>query len=381
MDDTTIFSFETTQPLISELRQQLPRVGDLLGTSADNLAIVDYDRWPKEYMGTDWRDRVLSTHGPLPDMPMLQRKRSQKSGPVGIGMCIYQNRLDETLKYIIATMIGSNGDENFLIVPKDKLFRLKRNAKRLNKESSQITEKPILGEGLLEEVVQNTVGFLLKAKEIEKFGVKIKRGIVLDGSPGNGKTMLCRYVQKLCSQNGISWGVVTSSDIDDAYEDKFLSDLFQMYTVTFFDDIDVAYMDRKKGNGKMACSLLTAMDGMSEKGHLIRIFTTNEPVSELDPAFTRPGRIDKCITLEKPTLKLRRQLVETVWPKEITQNIDVESLLNDSADFSFAELEAIRTFLVTNKTLGDGTWDLKRAFDEFNARRAEKKRRGTRAGF
>jgi hypothetical protein len=58
-----------------------------------------------------------------------------------------------------------------------------------------------------------------------------------------------------------------------------------MYTVKFFDDIDVAYLDRKKGNGKMACSMLTAMDGMREDENLVRIFTTNEPVEELDPAF------------------------------------------------------------------------------------------------
>ena len=71
-------------------------------------------------------------------------------------------------------------------------------------------------------------------------------------------------------------------------------------------------MDRGKGNGKMACSLLTAMDGMSEGGHLVRIFTTNESVEELDPAFTRPGRIDRCITLDKPDQDLRRQLIQTL---------------------------------------------------------------------
>jgi hypothetical protein len=60
----------------------------------------------------------------------------------------------------------------------------------------------------------------------------------------------------------------------------------------------------------------------------------------------------------------------------------MEKLILKSAEFSFAELEAIRTFLVTNKTLGDGKWDLDRAFDEFNARRAsEKKRRGKGVGF
>jgi ATP-dependent 26S proteasome regulatory subunit len=93
-------------------------------------------------------------------------------------------------------------------------------------------------------------------------------------------------------------------------------------------------------------------------------------------AFTpRPGRIDKCITLENPTETLRRKLVETVWPEDIRNAIDVADLMQRSDGYSFAELEAIRTFLVTNKTLGSGTWDLNRAFDEFESRRAEKKRK------
>lgn len=382
MEDRQVLSFDTTQPLLSELRQQLPRIASLIGAKVEQVAIFDREYWNAEYMNTDWRDQVISTDGFLDGLPLIQQGRSQRKGPVGVGVTIYRNRLDTDLKYAIAIMLGNRGEEiSYLIVPKHKVFRLKRNTTRLNKESNQINEKPILPDGILDEVVQNTVGFILKAKEIEKYGVKIKRGIILDGPPGNGKTMLCRYIQKLCSQNNISWETVTSADIDDAYEDKWLNELFQRSTVTFFDDIDVGYMDRTKGDGKMACSLLTAMDGMSEIGHLVRIFTTNEPVSSLDAAFTRPGRIDKCITLQNPSESLRRKLITTVWPKDIQDNIDLDRLIKDSDDYSFAELEAIRTFLVTNKTLGNGTWDLKRAFEEFNARRAETKRKGHGAGF
>ena len=242
---------------------------------------------------------------------------------------------------------------------------------RLNKLANKNDKAPLLPPGVLDDVVKNTIGFLKNSKKIEKYGVKIKRGIILDGPPGNGKTMICRYIQKLCSQNSIRWGVVTSADIDKAYHDRNLSDLFQSYTVTFFDDIDVAYMDRTRGNGKMACSLLTAMDGITESEHLVRIFTTNESVESLDPVFTRPGRIDRCITISKPSAELRRRLVLEVWPKEISENIDVDFTVEQSNDFSFAELEAIRTFLVTNKVLGDGTWDVDRAFEEFDERKKE----------
>jgi len=122
------------------------------------------------------------------------------------------------------------------------------------------------------------------------------------------------------------------------------------------------------------------MDGMNESGHLVRIFTTNEEVKDLDKAFTRPGRIDKFMTIRKPTQDMVRRLIDT-WPKEIQENINIDTAVEMSNGFSFAEVEAIRTFLVGNKVLGDGTWDLDSAFEEFNERREEdKERRGVGFG-
>jgi hypothetical protein len=343
--------------------------------SADNLHLLDHDWLPREYMNGKWRDPIVAHTGLLLDMPHIQKKRLQNPGRVGYGIYIFKNRIDPNLKYAVYCTQDGGWDKNFLIVAKGKLFRLQRIAYQLNKLASQITNPPFLKEGLLDAIVQNTIGFLLKAKEIEKYGVKIKRGIILDGPPGNGKTMLCRYIQKLCSQNSINWGTITSSDIDEAYSKSDLNGLFTSYTVSFFDDIDISYMDRTKGNGKMACSLLTAMDGMYEGGHLVRIFTTNEEVKDLDKAFTRPGRIDKIVTLDPPGANLRQQLIES-WPDEITNAIDVELCVQESDSFSFAELEAIRTFLVTNRILGDGTWSLDGAFDEFKERSIENKKLG-----
>ena len=371
MDDTKIIAFDTTQPIWSEMERQLPRMADMLGVRKDDLKVMDYDWFPQEYMTSKFRDKVVDVTGVLPGLPFIQKRRLQSSGSTGYGIFLFENYLDPTIKYILYTVKSGDGwDVTYLIIPEGKLYQLKRNAVTLNKLASHKLNPPVLEEGLLEDVVQNTVGFLLRAKDIEKYGVKIKRGIILDGAPGNGKTMLCRYIQKLCSQNSIRWGTVTSADIDQAYADKELNQLFSRWPVTFFDDIDVGYMDRSKGNGKMACSLLTAMDGMYDAGHLVRVFTTNEEVKDLDRAFTRPGRIDKFITIKSPTPEMIKRLLLT-WPQEIQDNINIDTAVERSKEFSFAEVEAIRTFLVGNKILGDGTWDLDGAFEEFNERREE----------
>lgn len=379
-DKVQLIASESSQYLMSEMRRQLPRIAAMIGTTADNLKVCDYNWFPHEYMTSSFRDPVIETSGVLEGLPMIQRRRLQMPGQVGVGIFIHRSHLSPELKYALYVVRGPMWEETYIICKKGDLYQLKRNALKLNKSSSEIKQAPILADGLLEEIVQNTIGFLLRAREIEKFGVKIKRGVILDGPPGNGKTMACRYIQKLCAQHGIRWGIITSADIDEAYSEKSLSDLFQTYTVSFFDDIDISYMDRSKGNGKMACSLLTAMDGMYDGGHLVRIFTTNEQVDGLDKAFTRPGRIDKCITIELPDEELREKLVNS-WPAEILENIEISELIEKSDGFSFAELEAIRTFLVTNKILGDGNWDLSKAFDEYNERRAENKKGRRRVGF
>lgn len=378
-DGINIVAQESNQPFCSELKRQLPRMAEMLGESPDNVHVLDYSWFPQEYMNTPFRDHIVAKAGVLEGLPNIEKRALQAPGRVGYGIYIFENRLDPNIKYALFCARGQQWDETYLVVAKGKLFRLKRNALQLNKLCNQELHPPILRDGLLDEIVRNTVGFLMMAKEIEKYGVKIKRGVILDGPPGNGKTMVCRYIQKLCSQNSIDWGVITSADIDEAYHDKELNQLFVRYTVTFFDDIDVGYMDRNKGQGKMACSLLTAMDGMHEGGHLVRIFTTNESTKDLDKAFTRPGRIDRLITLDKPDASLRRRLLET-WPQEILDAIDVDDCVRSSNDFSFAELEAIRTFLVTNRLLGDGTWNLDAAFAEFDERRAENKKLGVGFG-
>lgn len=368
---------------IEDLRSRMNFIAGLL--QCTDLHVYAYAQWPKSYMLTDNRDRVVSTHGLAEGIPFIREKANHSKTTsfrmLGCGTVLYETKAEPKLRYVLYnTFTEDSGDEyQYLVCRKQDAFKLLRMAHRLHKLSHDTAHPPVLEDGVLDDFVQNTVGFISKAREIEKFGVRIKRGIILDGPPGNGKTMLCRYIQRLCAQRDISYGTVTSAEMDAAYERKELGDLFSEFDITFFDDIDVAYMDRTRGRANMACSLLTAMDGMQDSQHAVRIFTTNELVGDLDEAFTRPGRIDKCITLNKPDQTLRRRLVATVWPKEITDHINVDHVIERSEGFSFAELESVRTFLVTNHVLGNGQWDLEKALGELAKRRSEKK--ANKAGF
>ncbi len=324
------------------------------------------------------RDTILSVVGISDNVPVLNvgALHTGKSLPYGYIrlLCrkhqnVYTTASQEEIDYVILhTKDNQSNSQKVIISRKGQLWKIKRHLIAVEKTFNK-KHTPILRENLVNEVITNTIGFLLRRKEIAQYGVRIRRGLLLDGPPGNGKTMLCRYIQELCTDNAIDWGIVTSSALDHAYQNNELNTLFQTFTVTFFDDVDISYLDRGSGNGKMACSILSAMDGMDQKSDVVRIFTTNEKIDKLDKAFTRPGRIDCTFTINKPDASLRRKLVES-WPEEMISHIDIDALIIQSDDFSFAELEAIRSNLVTNFIFNQ-EWNLNKAFKDFSARREE----------
>jgi len=356
-------------PSFSEVQHVVPCAAKMLGIGIEEVKILEGWSFPSYHMITDYMDHPMNTQGLFDEMPFVQvRGLHNKHGSPGFGMILYECRLNRNLKYIFYHTKDNKGyADTYVFCKAGDLWKIMRNCRKMAK-LAQKNEPPVLKKGLLDDVIQSSIHFLLNSKEVEKYGVRIKRGLLLDGPPGNGKTMACRYIQRLCTDKNIDWGVVTASDIDRAYNDNNMDDLFNRYTVTFFDDIDISYLSRKEGAGKISCSILTAMDGMSENHHCVRIFTTNEKIDSLDAAFVRPGRIDRRFTFDKPDTKLRRELL-TVWPEEIIEGIGGETgckeLVARSRNFSFAEMEAIRANLVTNFLFGEFAWNLPKAFEDF----------------
>ena len=352
------FSFSTHD----ELRNALPSIAELLDTNCDNLRICVWDSRYIYSADTKRKDRIIKTIGYNGLPPIVERKRHLGVG-IGnyIGISLHE-AYNSNLRYVsFVTKTFENYNAVFFICKIGDLYRLQRHALKLRRGVERT--KPILKDGMLESIISHSIEFLSNSRKIEKYGVRIKRGILLDGPPGNGKSMACRYIQQLCDENNIDWGIISASDLEEAFAKGKLDSLFSSYTVSFFDDIDISYLNRKgSGDGKMACALLTAMDGLRDQGHVIRFFTTNEGIENMDDAFVRPGRIDCRYTFTRPDSSLVKRLVLS-WPKEIIDNIDLEEAIAGCKGWSFAEIEAIRTNLVTNFVFGNKVWDLKLALN------------------
>lgn len=207
---------------------------------------------------------------------------------------------------------------------------------------------------------ENTVGFLRHGHaELARYDVTPKRGVLLLGDPGNGKTMACRWLAAECRSNGLEWKAVTAEEYDTARADRNVPSLFQLESpgIILFDDFDTALRDRQTfGETDKHATFLSELDGLRQKSGIVFLFTSNAAAPDLDPAMRRPGRIDVVIEFPRPDASLRRRLIVERWHAEIQAGVDLAALVAETDGFSFAELEEVRKLLVLRR-LDNGVWD------------------------
>lgn len=223
---------------------------------------------------------------------------------------------------------------------------------RISKMVMKEVLPPILPQGMLNEIYENSIGFLLKGKEEKnkyaKYDIPYKRGILLCGKPGCGKTMSCKWLRSLAMQNDFHHKVITLTDYEEAKQHGHMRNLFSMPKgnpgIIFFDDMDVMVKDRNQNGHHDLMNFLTHLDGINPNEGVVYVFTTNY-LKELDEAFVRPGRIDLFLTFNSPPAKLRKQFVEQRFHDDLKQFVSVDDLVERTKDYSFAEVEEVRKLL------------------------------------
>jgi len=370
-------NFLPTSMLLT-MQYNRPRIAEILGANVDDIEYTIRDCVRESVAISESRDPIISTHGLTEELGFARiSNRRGLHAPLnwaGIGIQVYETRgLEQPIKYaMLCFHTPSGGYEGILATRKGDYFRLVRHWKRVIAKNTEM-EPPVLPDGVLEDILKNSVEFLTKKKKIASFGVNVRRGIVLSGPPGNGKSMVCRYLKSICNKNHIYHRTIRAGEIQNAYAENVLESLFSDNGIIFLDDIDISFFSRRTGgsNDKMACALLAAMDGVETTGNSIRIFTTNEHLSDMDEAFRRPGRIDKVYHFKKPTNEGIRRLLES-WPKEMLEGIDIEEAVKMCEGHSFAEVDAIRANMVTNHIIDEKPWDFRTAHEEMSQNQEEK---------
>jgi cell division protease FtsH len=263
---------------------------------------------------------------------------------------------------------------DFVAVDRADYTRLYRIALRCRRDSEPPSNAPVLPGDQLDLLWKNTIGYLEgpNLKQIKAYGGRPRRGVLLTGSPGNGKTMACRWLWEACRQRRWDYRLVTPDNYRQARAHDSIEELFSVDRrgIVFFDDMDLALRDRETVHEtEDQAVFLSALDGINVHEGVVFVFTTNCSLDLIDRAFKRPGRIDVVLHFKPPDNRLRRQLIQR-WHEDIRQHLDLEVAVDSTDGFSFAEIEELKNLLVMHY-MDTGLWDWDWALKQFDINRSE----------
>lgn len=164
--------------------------------------------------------------------------------------------------------------------------------------------------------ISSSVDNILKnINEFKEFGISIKRGIILHGDPGTGKTQICRAIAR---QVNCSVLYVLPRDFSsDKGGVKRLAGMAKDLApcVLIIEDIDFIASDRNLGSSGMVIELMNYLDGLEYFGDIITVATTNH-ISIIENAVkNRPGRFDRIVEIGKPEKNEREKMIRSFTKK------------------------------------------------------------------
>jgi cell division protease FtsH len=226
----------------------------------------------------------------------------------------------------------------------------KSRAKLHTDEKTRVTFADVAGADEVKEELEEVVEFLKYPKKFTELGAKIPKGVLLFGPPGTGKTLLARAV---AGEAGVPFFSISGSDFVEMFVGvgaARVRDLFEQAKknapcIVFVDEIDAVGRQRGAGLGgghdereQTLNQLLVEMDGFNVNEGIIIIAATNRP-DILDPALLRPGRFDRQITVDRPDVKGREEILKVhVRGKPLAENVDLGVLARGTPGFTGADL-------------------------------------------
>lgn len=245
------------------------------------------------------------------------------------------------MMYFMRQMMGAN----------NKAMQFgKTNAKTTPATRPKVKFKDVAGIDEAVEELEEVRDFLADPERFRKLGAKIPRGVLLVGPPGTGKTLLAKAV---AGEAGVPFFTISGSEFVEMFvgvgasrvRDLFKNAKEQAPAIIFIDEIDAVGRQRGAGLGgghdereQTLNQLLVEMDGFEESESVILIAATNRP-DALDPALLRPGRFDRQITVDRPDVRGREQILRVhAANKPLDTDVSFEKLAQLTVGFAGADL-------------------------------------------
>lgn len=248
--------------------------------------------------------------------------------------------------FVFFTMMnGQNGGSNA------KMMNFGKSRAKLSVGEGTVTLKDVAGLQEEKEELEEIVEFLKDPAKFTKVGARIPKGVLLEGAPGTGKTLLAKAI---AGEAGVPFFSISGSDFVEMFVGVGASrvrDLFEEAKhhapcIVFIDEIDAVARRRGTGMGgghdereQTLNQLLVEMDGFGINEGIIVLAATNR-VDILDPAILRPGRFDRKITVNRPDVAGREDILRVhAKNKPLAEDVDLKKIARTTAGFTGADLE------------------------------------------
>lgn len=259
-----------------------------------------------------------------------------------------------------------------------KMMNFGKSRAKLSIGDNKITLNDVAGLKEEKEELEEIVEFLKEPGKFTKVGARIPKGVLLEGAPGTGKTLLAKAI---AGEANVPFFSISGSDFVEMFVGVGASRVRDMFAeakrhapcIIFIDEIDAVARRRGTGMGgghdereQTLNQLLVEMDGFGINEGIIVMAATNR-VDILDPAILRPGRFDRKISVARPDVGGRKDILNVhAKNKPLADDVDLEQIAQTTAGFTGADLENLLNEAAINAAMDRRVFvkqeDIKKAF-------------------
>lgn len=255
----------------------------------------------------------------------------------------YNDGAEENALNFLSELEAYSKEHNYL-----KNTKIDASLKHIDLDRVYTWDDIILPESVLHELQINTSHLFEDLELYRKNNLTFKRGIILKGVPGTGKTLIGKI---LCSQAKCSFIWVTPKFM---LHPKHISEIGNLArelapSILFLEDMDLYGESRESNsNAGLLGELMNQLDGLIENKYVVTIATTNKPENIEDALRNRPGRFDRVLDISKPDTLCRKKMLQLHIGSCICEGIDLDKIASRTEGFTGAHIKELVTTAIVD---------------------------------